>query len=92
MQTMGDAPVEEWTKGGTPSGGSITRGDPSEEDFLDKLPISINWAKASVGVELSAGSSGNPNVELFNKGNWTGGKNPSRRANGNFEDTAVYSD
>ena len=53
----------------------------------DKLPISTNWDKASVGAELSAGSSETPNVELSNKGNWTGGRNPSKRANGNFEGT-----
>ena len=82
--------MEGQTKGGTPREEPSRRGAPSKEDFLDKLPISINWAKTIVGAELNAGSSEDPNVELFNKGNWTGGENPSRRANGNFEDTTVY--
>ena len=33
-----------------------------------------------MGAELNAGSSEDPNVELFNKGNWTGGKNPSKNS------------
>ena len=70
--------MEEQTKRGTPREEPSRRGAPSKEDFLDKLPISINWAEAI--------------VELFNKGNWTGGENPSRRAKENFEDTLVYSD
>ena len=45
--------MEEQTMGGTPSEGSITGGAPGEEDFVDKLPISTKWAKASVGLGLS---------------------------------------
>ena len=52
-QTKGGTSVEEQTMGGTPSEGSITGGAPGEEDFVEKLPISTKWAKASVGLGLS---------------------------------------
>ena len=52
-QTKGGILVEEQTMGGTPSEGSITGGAPGEEDFVDKVPISTKWAKASVGLGLS---------------------------------------
>ena len=79
--------MEEQTKGGTPSGESTTGGAPSEEGILDKLPIRTDWAKASVGSELSVESSESPSKELSKEGNWTGGKNPYERANGNFGGT-----
>ena len=55
--------------------------------FLDKLPIRTDWTKASDGSKLSAESNETPKVELVKEGNWTEGKNPSGRANGNFEGT-----
>ena len=45
--------MEEQTMGGTPSEESTTGGAPDREDFVDKLPISTKWAKASVGLGLS---------------------------------------
>ena len=76
--------MEEQTMGGTPSEGSITGGAPGEEDFVDKLPISTKWAKASVGSKLNAESSETPNMELSKEWNWIDGTNPSKMANGNF--------
>ena len=58
---MGETSVEEQTRGGTPSEESTRRDVPSEEDFLDKLPISTNWAKTGMVSKLSAGSSEAPN-------------------------------
>ena len=55
--------MEEQTMGGTPSEGSITGGAPGEEDFVDKLPISTKWAKASVGLGLSPYERTNGNFE-----------------------------
>ena len=68
-QTKGGTSVEEQTMGGTPSEGSITWGAPGEEDFVDKLPINTNWAKASVGSELSVQTSETTNKELSKDGN-----------------------
>ena len=45
--------MEEQTMGGTPSEESTRGSAPSGDDFVDKLPISTKWAKASVGLELS---------------------------------------
>ena len=86
-QTKGDTSVEEQTRGGTPSEESTRRGVPSEEDFQDKLPISANWVNTGMVSKLSAGSSEAPNLGLVKEGNWTGGKNLSEWANGNFEGT-----
>ena len=86
-QTKGGTPVEKQTMGGTPSEESTRGSAPSEEYFLDKLPIGIDWTKVSVGSKLSAESSETPNEELFKGGNWTGEKNPSAMANGNFGGT-----
>ena len=86
-QTKGDTSVEEQTRGCTPSVESTRRGAPSKEDFQGKLPISINWAKTGMGSELSAGSSEAPNLGLSKEGNWTGGKDLSKRANGNLGGT-----
>ena len=71
-QTKGDTSVEEQTRGCTPSVESTRRGAPSEEDFVDKLPISTKWAKASVSSKLNAESSETPNMELSKRGNWIG--------------------
>ena len=67
-QTKGGTSVEEQTTGGIPSEGSITGGAPGEEDFVDKLPISTKWAKASVGSKLNVESSETPNMELSKRG------------------------
>ena len=68
-QTMGGTPCEESTRGGASSEESARECAPSGESNLDKLPIGIDWTKASVGPKLSAESSETPNVELFKEGN-----------------------